>query len=168
MVADEAVDTVVPVVILRDGQQMTLMVKLGELKDTATQVATATPPPSATPAPATPSAPTTPSTPAPTVGVTGPLGLTLTDLSQAVRDKLGLSDKITKGVAVLAVEQGSVADLKRLQPGDVIVQVEQEDVATPDDLGKKLDALKMQGRTTAQLVVENKDGNVRFVNVTIQ
>jgi hypothetical protein len=28
--------------------------------------------------------------------------------------------------------------------------------------------MKKQGRTTAQLVVQNKDGNVRFVNVTIQ
>ena len=98
----------------------------------------------------------------------GPLGLTLADLSPAVRDKLGLSTTITKGVAVVAVAQGSLAAEKRMAPGDVIVQVEQENVATPDDVAKKLDALKKAGRTTAQLVVQNKDGNVRFVNVTIQ
>ena len=100
-------------------------------------------------------------------GVTKPLGLTLADLSPAVRDKLGLSATITKGVAVVAVASGSVGADKRLTAGDVIVQVEQDNVSTPDDISKKLDALKKAGRTTAQLVVQNKDGNVRFVNVTI-
>ena len=173
MVADVAVDTVVPVVILRDGKEQTLMVKLGELQDT-TQVAatpplsTASPSPSLPAVPSAPSAPSAPSTPAPTLGVVAPLGLTLSDLSQSVRDRLGLSAAITKGVAVVAVQQGSAADQTRIQAGDVIIQVEQEDVTTAADVGKKLDALKKQGRTTAQLVVQNKDGSVRFVNVTIQ
>jgi len=85
-----------------------------------------------------------------------------------VRDKLGARRQHHQGVAVVAVASGSPAADKRLQAGDVIVQVEQMNVATPDDVSKQLDTLKKAGRTTAQLVVQNKDGNVRFVNVTIQ
>jgi len=124
LVADEAVGKEVPIVVLRDGKQQTLTIKLGQLDEGPTQVAVTTPPtagglaaPPANPAnPVTPGAPaapgTTPGTPVPpaaTLGVTGPLGLTLADLSPAVRDRLGLSPNITKGVAVLAVAQGSVA-----------------------------------------------------------
>jgi serine protease Do len=163
-VAEEAVDKEVPVVVLRNGKETNLTVKLGLLDEGKPVVAGATPTPVLPTAPATPG---TPATPAP-LGVTGPLGLTLSDLSPAVRDKLGISTTITKGVAVTAVAQGSMAAEKRLAAGDVIVQVDQENVTAPDDIGKKLDALKKAGRTTAQLVVQNKDGNVRFVNVTIQ
>src|SRR6185295_5235544 len=117
LVADEAVGKEVPIVVLRDGKQQTLTIKLGQLDETNPQVAATTPPSGGTaPRPGTPSpapgAPTTPGTPAPpaaTLGVTGPLGLTLADLSPAVRDRLGLNPSITKGVAVMAVAQGSVA-----------------------------------------------------------
>ncbi len=165
LVAEESVDKEVPVVVLRSGKQTNLTVKLGLLDEGKAQVAATTPTPTT---PSTPATPNTPATPAPSLGVTGPLGLTLSDLSPAVRDKLGINSSITKGVAVVAVAQGSMAAEKRLAAGDVIVQVDQENMVAPADITKKLDALKKAGRTTAQLVVQNKDGNVRFVNVTIQ
>jgi serine protease Do len=173
LVAEESVDKEVPVVVLRDGMEKSLTVKLGRLDESRAAVAAVTPPPTTSPgtptapAPGTPGAPATPA-PAPTLGVTGPLGLTLSDLSPTVRDRLGISTIVTRGVAVVAVAQGSIAAEKRLAAGDVIIQVDQENVATPDDVAKKFDALKKAGRTTAQLVVQNKDGNVRFVNMTIQ
>jgi serine protease Do len=156
MVADQAVGQEVDVVVLREGSERTLKVTLGQLAEK--QVAALEPAP----------APAEPPPPPPPLGVTGPLGLTIADLSPALRDKFSLNPSITKGVVVVAVSGGSAAAEKRLQPGDVIVEIAQEPVATVDDISKRIDTLKKEGRTTAQFVVQNKDGNVRWVNVTIE
>jgi serine protease Do len=156
MVADQPVGQEVDVVVLREGAERKLTVKLGQLDEK--QVAAVEPAPT----------PAEPAPPPPPLGVTGPLGLTVADLSPELRDKFSLNAAITKGVVVVAVAGGSAAAEKRLQPGDVIVEIAQEPVATIDDISRRIDALKREGRTTAQFVVQNKDGNVRWVNVTIQ
>ncbi len=159
LVADQPVGSEVQVVVLRDGKEETLSVKLGLLDEgKQQQVAVATPPPTTAPEPAAPPPP---------VGITGPLGLTLSDISPDMRDKFGVNPSVTNGVLVVAVAAGSPAAEKRLQPGDVIVEIAQQPVAVPEDIATRIDALKTEGRTTAQFVVQNKDGNVRWVNVTI-
>ena len=99
--------------------------------------------------------------------VVGPLGLSLADLSPAMRDKFGIKSQVTKGVVVADVAPGSVAAEKRLQPGDVIVEISQEPVATPDDVNKRIADLKKEGRKNAQMVLQNEDGNVRVVNLSL-
>ena len=64
--------------------------------------------------------------PPPPVVVTGPLGLSLADLSPETRSQFGIAGDVAAGVVVTAVEDGSAAEEKRLQPGDVIVEVGQE------------------------------------------
>jgi serine protease Do len=99
--------------------------------------------------------------------VTGPLGLSLADLSPETRDRFGIKADVAAGVVVVAVKEGSPAQDKRLQAGDVIVEVAQEAVSTPQDVEDRLAALKKDGRTNVQLVVQNKDGHVRWVNLPL-
>jgi serine protease Do len=45
----------------------------------------------------------------------------------------------------------------------VIVEVQQEAVATPDAVSKRIDALKKDGKKSVLLLVANPSGEVRFV-----
>ena len=98
--------------------------------------------------------------------ITGPLGLTLSDMSPSIRTQYGIKDSVT-GVVVTGVADGSAAAEKRLQAGDVIVEIAQEPVASPDDVNKRIDQLKKDGRKSALLLLANKDGDLRFVAVKI-
>ena len=69
---------------------------------------------------------------------------------------------------ITGVDQGSTAAEKRLSAGDVIVEVAQEAVANADDLQKKIDKLKKDGRKTALLLVANAEGELRFVALSLQ
>ena len=65
------------------------------------------------------------------------------------------------------VEQGSAAADKRLVAGDVIVEVAQESVATADDVQKRVDQLKKEGRKSALLLVANAAGELRFIALSL-
>ncbi len=147
MVADSAISKEVEVGVLRKGKAETLKITLGRLED-GEKLASAKDP-AASPTP-------------PTVAVTKLLGLGLTTLDPASRTKFKLTDKVTKGVVIADVEANSRAADKHLVPGDVILEVGQEEVGKPDDVVKRIEALKSQGRTRALLMVQNGDGAIRF------
>ena len=119
IVADEPIGKEVPVKVLRKGQEQTVTVKLGRLDDTVTASAESSNPPAENP-----KAP---------VAITGPLGLTLTNISPAVRSQFGIKESVT-GVVVTGVGDGSAAAEKRVQPGDVIVEISQEAVKPAGDV----------------------------------
>jgi serine protease Do len=153
MVADQPVGKQVQVLVLREGKQQTISVMLGRLEE-AEKIAAAEPTETLT------------APPEPAV-VAGPLGLTLADLSPAMRDKFGIKAQVTGGVLVTGVAAGSTAAEKRLQPGDVIVEISQERVSTPDDVNKRIANLRKEGRKNVQMVLQNEDGNVRVVNLSL-
>jgi serine protease Do len=164
MIADMPVGKMVTVLVLRDGKEETLTITLGRLEEAekaAKEVAAAAPggDDDGTNEPAV--------EPPAAVVVTGPLGLSLADLSPETRDQFDIKPDITAGIVVTAVEEGSAAFDKRMRPGDVIVAVGQEKVASPADLDQRLAALKEEGRNNVQLVVQNKDGHVRWVNLPL-
>ena len=66
-----------------------------------------------------------------------------------------------------AIEPNSPLSDQRVAPGDVIVEVTGQAIASPADLQKRLDALKKDGRKSALLLVTNGAGEQRFVPVTI-
>ena len=119
LVADEPIGKEVKVLVLRKGSQQTVTVKLGRLQEDEKEVAALDQPPTDEPA-----APTAPPS------VSGPLGLTLSDLSADLRTKFGIKDEVS-GVVVTGVADGSAAAEKRVQAGDVIIEISQESVATP-------------------------------------
>jgi serine protease Do len=94
------------------------------------------------------------------------IGLQLSPLSDALRKKYGLDDKV-KGVVVEAVDPQSPAATKGLKPGDVIVEAAQDSVSDPDDVAKSVEKVKKAGRKAVLLRVEDSKGDLRFVAVPV-
>jgi serine protease Do len=153
MVADDAIGKEVKVVVLRKGERQEISVTLGRLEDAEREIS------------ALDDQDTAPEPPLPVVA--GPLGLTLADLTPALREKYEIAGDV-KGVIVTDVAEDSPSFEKRVQPGDVIVEISQEPVATPDDVKARIEALKKDGRKSALLLLANKDGDLRFVAVNIE
>ena len=74
-----------------------------------------------------------------------------------MRQRYKIKDSV-KGVVITGVDQNSAAAEKRLNAGDVIVEVAQEPSRAPDDLQKKVDQLKKDGRKSALFLVANAAG----------
>ena len=153
-VASTPVGKSVEVVIIRKKEEMTKMVTLGRLEDGEKQASAS---PSSGPQGGGDSSSAT----------RRALGLELSAVSEELRRRFSLKDSI-KGVVVTRVDPNSSAADKRIQPGEVIVEVGQEAVSTPADVTKRVDALKKEGRKSALLLVSNAQGEVRFVAVSVE
>jgi serine protease Do len=152
VVADTPVGKEVAVVIIRKGKEETRTVKLGRLEDGEKQAALTKPQ-------------ADPPTPAPVVKRT--LGIDLAALSDDLRKKFKVRDTV-KGIIVLGVEPNSPASNKRLNPGDVIVEIAQEPVQSADDFQAKVERLRKDGRPSALLLVASADGDLRFIALSLQ
>jgi serine protease Do len=152
IVADTAVGKEVNVVIIRKGKEETKKVTLGRLEDGER---------------AQPASVTKPETPDDKSTVKKALGLSLANLSDDLRRQHKIKDSV-KGAVVTSVEPGSVAAERQLAVGNVIVEVSQEPVATADDVAKRIDKLKAEGRRSALLLVANAEGELRFVALSLQ
>ncbi len=152
IVADTPVGKDVDVLIVRKGREESRTVKLGRLEDGEKQAAL-TPNKDAAP-------------PEKTV-VQKTLGLNLANMTDDLRKRYKIKDSV-KGVVITGVEAQSPAADKRLNAGDVVVEVSQEAVADTDALQKRVDQLKKEGRKSALLLVANADGELRFVALSLQ
>jgi serine protease Do len=94
------------------------------------------------------------------------LGLELSAMTAELQKRFNLKAD-AKGVVVTRVEPDSPAGEKRVQPGDVILEVNQEAVSSPADLAKKVDAAKQAGKRSVLLLVGNGQGDTRYVAVTL-
>ena len=93
------------------------------------------------------------------------IGLTVSESSPRVRERLKI-EKDVKGVIVTGVIDGGPAAEKGIRPGDVIVEVSQQEVAKPADVAAKIQEAKKAGRKSVLLLVEGQ-GGLRFVAVRI-
>ena len=152
IVADTPVGKEVEVLIVRKGKEESRKVTLGRLDDGEKPQ----------PAAVTKSEPE-----ADKSVVAKSLGLDLANLSDDLRKRHKIKDSV-KGVVITAVEPGSPAAEKRLSVGDVIVEVAQEPVGTAEELQKRVEKLKTEGRRSALLLVANAEGELRFVAVSLQ
>jgi serine protease Do len=151
IVADTQIDKPVDVIVWRKKKEVPLKVQVGELVENE-QVAAATPGPSGS------------TTPSPGGTVTE-LGLQMSSVSQPLREKFGLADDVN-GVIVTEVSGSSPAGEKGVKPGDVIVEVGQEEVKTPADVAAKIKAARDAKKKSVLLLVDQK-GDLRFVAVRI-
>jgi len=135
--------------VWRKKKEIPLKVQVGELVDND-QVASAAPGPAA---PASPS------------GSVTELGLQLSGVTQPLREKYGLADD-AQGVVVTDVTGTSAAGEKGVKPGDIIVEVNQEEVKSPADVAAKIKAARDAKRKSVLLLVDQK-GDLRFVAVRI-
>jgi serine protease Do len=145
IVAESSVGAEVPVLVWRDGREETLTVTLGELPADAQQAA------------ATPNQQPRGDRP---VELSG-LGLRVTGLTGETRERFRLRPE-QRGVVVTEVTPGSPAAEREIRAGDVIVEVQQERVNTPQELQERLERLRRQGRATALFLIEGPQGQ-RFV-----
>ena len=67
------------------------------------------------------------------------LGLDLANMSADLRKSYKIKDSVN-GVVITAIDQNSAAADKRLNAGDVIVEVAQEAIANTDDFQKRVDS----------------------------
>jgi len=93
------------------------------------------------------------------------LGLTLSALTDPVRSRFKLA-KDAKGLVVTKVQGDGPAAEKNIRPGDLIVEVSQEEVTSPADVVNKVREVKKAGRKTVLLLLEGQ-GGMRFVVVKI-
>jgi serine protease Do len=147
MVAETPIGTAVDVVIWRKGEAVTLQVTLGELTDEAIAATSGTTPPSAA------------------GGKVAALGVTLAALTDALRAEHGLDAEV-KGVLVTEVDPKGSAAAKDVQPGDVIVEVDQEEVASPADVARHIEKAKVDGYRVVTLLLY-RAGDFQWVAVRI-
>jgi len=192
-VAESPIGEPLDVVILRDGKEQTVKVTLGRLEDEEVasnetdpettvepgeegaapdgdQQAPANPPatdeapdggqqadPPAADDQAEQSAPVT----------EGLIGVELTALTDANRQSFSIAEGV-EGVLITRVLPGSKAEGKGLKVGEVIVEVAQEFMKTPQQVAEKLTSIKGEGRRSGYLMIADKDGNLRLVAVPLE
>jgi serine protease Do len=158
LVADTPPGDVVDVIVVRDGERITLEIEIGLLEE-ETEVAAASPD-------ETEDGETKDKgEPGPSIADAAAMfGLTLAPITDADRRTYEI-DAGVDGVLVSAVEPGSEAAEKSVQPGDVIVQVSQKDVAAPADVVTRIEQLKSEGRRTVMFLVSGIQNKMRFVSL---
>jgi serine protease Do len=147
LVARAPIDKTVPVEVLRKGERKTLQVTVGRLTDDEEKTLEG-------------------DDKQPAAGGAEVLGLKLSALTDALRSKYGL-DAGVKGAIVDGVDPKSPAAAS-IKPGDVIVQAANEPVAGPQDVARRIDAIKKSSRKSMMLEVEDAKGGHRFVSVPVE
>jgi serine protease Do len=153
IVADTPVGKDVEVVVIRKGKEEKKSVKLGRLEDEKKVAAVSNDKKDATPD----------SKPV----VKKALGLDLANLTDDLRKKHNIKDKV-KGVVITGVDANSPASEKRLAPGMVIAEVQQQPVSNATELQQRIDKLKKDGKKAVVLLVVSPDGDPSFVALSLQ
>jgi serine protease Do len=94
------------------------------------------------------------------------LGFSLLSIDGEARSKYHLGTEV-QGVVVSAVDPDSPAGEKNFQPGDVIVEVQNQAVHTPDDVAKRVEADAKSGRKVDLLLV-NRGGELTYVAMRLE
>jgi len=148
IVAQTDIGKDVPVVVWRDGKEVTLTATVGEMPDDQ-KLASASPD---TPAPSKP------------LELSG-LGLKLAELTPENRDKYQIGTD-QKGVLITDVDNASPAAERGLKPGDIIVEVQQEEVKTPTEVRDRVEKVRKANRKSVLMLVQTNDG-LRWVPLSV-
>ncbi len=127
--------------ILRGGKEMKLAAMLGELSDSPKQVASVTP----------------------DEDRTGALGLQLAAITPELRRQHRIPKEVD-GVVVTKVADQSPAASAGIQPGDVLVSVDQRPVETPLNAAEQLKEAAAKGNV---LLLVNRKGSSQFVGLSV-
>jgi serine protease Do len=148
IVGDSGVGEAVRVRIWRDGATQTLMVTLGR-RETAENASATTAPDAA-----------------PMEEQSGEvLGLTVTPLTDELRDRLG-AQGVSGGLVIEDVDPASDAAGKGLQAGDIVTEVAQQPVRTVADFRERVESAEEAGQKSILLLIR-RDGSPRFVALTL-
>lgn len=143
IVAETPIGQQVPVTLWRDGKEEVVQTTVGELPEDQTQVAAATT--------------STPDKSANAATEISGLGLQLAPITQDTRDKYQIGAD-QKGVVITDVAPNGPAAERGLKPGDVIVEVQQEEVTSPDDVKSRVESVRKQNRKSVLMLIQGQDG----------
>ncbi|MFA7276853.1 MAG: DegQ family serine endoprotease [Pseudobdellovibrionaceae bacterium] len=152
IVAETPIGTKVPVKIWREGKEIRLEAKVGELEkaEETGLVETAQNPEGETASKTTEIA---------------SLGVTTAAISPALRQVYNIPDDVN-GVVITTVKTGSDAMLKGLSAGDVIIEANQQEIKDVAALTSVVADVQKQGKNSLLLLVDQAgQGDVRFVAV---
>ena len=147
-VGNTQVGKAVRVIVFRDGKTETLKVTLGRREEAEGAV-----PASQSAAPAAPSK-------------TEVLGLTISEITDELRDQLDLTDSAS-GLVIQDVVETSKAYEKGLRAGDLITEAGQQKLASVEDLTKQIEAAREAGRKSLLLLVR-RASDPRFVALALE
>ena len=150
MVAETGIGKAVEVVVWRKGEEITMNVELGELDEEEMAAA-------ATVEEGTVDTPT---------GMVEPLGRQLAQLTPELRTQFELGED-AEGVVITDVKSDGTAAEKGLRPGDIIVEVDQEEVKTPGDVADRVKRAKDEGFRVVTLLVF-RQGDFQWVAVRLE
>jgi serine protease Do len=154
MVASTPVGKDVAVTVVRGGKEQDIKVTLGRLEDGEKQASAGAGKDGDSAAPGR-------------TTVQKALGMELGAVTADARKKFSLKDN-AEGVLITNVDQDSTAAEKQIKAGDRILEINQETVAKPEGVTRKLKELKDQGRKSALLFVANPQDDKRFVPLQLQ
>lgn len=152
IVAATPVGKEVDVAVVRGGKERNLKVTLGRLEDGERLAAASQGGDDVKP---------------PRSAVQKALGMEFSSLNSETRKQFNLKDGV-KGVVVTNIEPTSPAAEKRVQPGDVIVEINQQPVNEPGDVAARMKQAKDQGRKSALFLIANAAGESRFVALPVE
>ncbi len=144
IVGDSSVGKKVLVKVLRDGKEIALSVKLGRLED---NIASSQPARKGS-------------------KKVEFAGMTLSNVNREVAEEFGIDANI-KGVVIVDLKSGSVAEEKGLKKGDVIIQVNRVKISSTDEL-KKLNDEAKRAKKTSVLMLILRNGMRRFIGLPTQ
>ena len=147
IVAETEVGSKVPVKVFRKGKEIELMAEVGRLEDGEKVVAQQDS-----------------SNVAPAPAVATVLGMTVTSITDELRQKYSIEADI-KGAVVTEVTPDSAAADKRLEPGDVITEAGEKPVTGAADISVSIEDAKKAGKNSVLLLVSKggKQAEMRFI-----
>ncbi len=148
IVAETEIGSTVEVVVWRDGKEITRKVEVGELEKAEEEGALESK-----------------AKKAGEVEVEG-TGMTLAPLDQDYREEFGIADNID-GVLIVDIENTSEAASKRLTPGTIILEINQQQVTTPKNAANIIEEAAAAGRSSVLLLV-SQEGDDRFVALRLK
>jgi serine protease Do len=93
------------------------------------------------------------------------LGMTVSTVTDEERERLGLDEEV-QGLVVVGIDESSDAFEKGMRSGDVITEVGQEAVSSPEEMTDRIEAAEEAGRNSILLLVR-RDGQPRFVALNL-
>jgi serine protease Do len=144
IVAETPIGKAVGVVVWRKGEKKSFEVTLGELPEEE-ELAALTESEADTPSSADIEA----------------LGLTVASITEELRTRYELAPEIN-GVVIVNVAEGSSSGEESLRPGDVIVEVGQEEVNSPPEVTAKVNQARQEDKKSVLLLID-RQGDLRFV-----
>lgn len=89
------------------------------------------------------------------------MGISVAALTAETRQTFRVPEQ-AQGVVVVGVQPGGAGAQENLQPGDLIVEVGQEQVGSPPEVLAKVEQARDEDKRSV-LVLVNRQGDLRFV-----